>query len=80
MVPEVGLEPTRGISPADFESATSANSIIPAYLLRFLAFFHFWKSEATVEAKNLISRYSVFKKSLNLGISGLWNVKRTKIF
>lgn len=30
MVPEVGLEPTRGISPADFESATSANSIIPA--------------------------------------------------
>lgn len=30
LVPEVGLEPTRGISPADFESATSANSIIPA--------------------------------------------------
>ena len=30
VVPKVGLEPTRGISPADFESATSANSIISA--------------------------------------------------
>ena len=41
MVPVVGLEPTRMISPTDFESVTSANSIIPAYLLRFLAFFRF---------------------------------------
>ena len=30
LVPVVGLEPTRGISPADFESATSTNSITPA--------------------------------------------------
>ena len=30
VVPVVGLEPTRGISPADFESATSTNSITPA--------------------------------------------------
>ena len=32
LVPVVGLEPTRGISPADFESATSTNSITPAKL------------------------------------------------
>ena len=31
MVPEAGVEPARGISPPDFESGTSANSIIPAY-------------------------------------------------
>ena len=30
MVPVVGLEPTRGISPTDFESVTSTNSITPA--------------------------------------------------
>ena len=30
MVPVVGLEPTRMISPTDFESVTSANSITPA--------------------------------------------------
>ena len=30
MVPVVGLEPTRVISPTDFESVTSTNSIIPA--------------------------------------------------
>lgn len=30
MVPEAGLEPARSISPTDFESVTSANSIIPA--------------------------------------------------
>ena len=30
MVPEAGVEPARGISPPDFESGTSANSIIPA--------------------------------------------------
>ena len=35
VVPVVGLEPTRGISPADFESATSTNSNTPAYLLLF---------------------------------------------
>ena len=33
MVPVVGLEPTRGISPTDFESVTSTNSITPAYFL-----------------------------------------------
>ena len=48
--------------------------------LDFRLFSAFWKSEATVEAKSLISRFSVVKKSLNLGISGLRNVKRTKIF
>ena len=39
VVPVVGLEPTRMISPTDFESVTSATSIIPANLLfqnRFL--------------------------------------------
>ncbi len=30
LVPVVGLEPTRRISPTDFESVTSANSITPA--------------------------------------------------
>lgn len=30
MVPEVGLEPTRRISPADFESAASTNFATPA--------------------------------------------------
>ena len=30
VVPVVGLEPTRVISPTDFESVTSANSITPA--------------------------------------------------
>ena len=30
LVPAVGLEPTRVISPTDFESVTSANSITPA--------------------------------------------------
>ena len=33
MVPVVGLEPTRMISPTDFESVTSANSITPAKFL-----------------------------------------------
>ena len=33
VVPVVGLEPTRGISPTDFESVTSTNSITPACLL-----------------------------------------------
>ena len=80
MVPVVGLEPTRMISPTDFESVTSANSITPANLLRFSAFSAFWKSEATVAAKSLIFRFSVFKKSLNLGISGVLNGKRRKIF
>ena len=38
MVPVVGLEPTRVISPTDFESVTSANSITPALrMLPFLA-------------------------------------------
>lgn len=32
MVPVVGLEPTRVISPTDFESVTSANSITPAFI------------------------------------------------
>ena len=35
VVPVVGLEPTRMISPTDFESVTSANSITPAKMLRF---------------------------------------------
>lgn len=30
VVPEVGLEPTRRISPADFESAASTNFATPA--------------------------------------------------
>ena len=33
LVPVVGLEPTRMISPTDFESVTSANSITPAKFL-----------------------------------------------
>ncbi len=48
--------------------------------LDFRPFSVFWKSEATVEAKSLIFRYSVVKKSLNLGISGSLNGKRRKIF
>ncbi len=32
MVPVVGLEPTRRISPADFESAASTNFATPAVL------------------------------------------------
>lgn len=35
MVPAAGVEPARVISPLDFESNTSANSITPA-LYRFL--------------------------------------------
>ncbi len=43
-------------------------------------FSAFWKSEVTVEAKSLIFRFSVVKKSLNLGISGVLNGKQSKIF
>ena len=32
LVPVAGVEPARVISPTDFESVTSANSITPAYL------------------------------------------------
>ena len=31
MVPEKGIEPSRGITPADFESAASTSSATPAY-------------------------------------------------
>ena len=48
--------------------------------LDFRLFSAFWKSEATVEAKSLIFRFSIVKKSLNLGISGVLNGKRRKIF
>ena len=48
--------------------------------LDFRPFSVFWKSEATVEAKSLIFRFSIVKKSLNLGISGVLNGKRRKIF
>ena len=34
MVPVAGVEPARGISPTDFESVTSANSITPACFVR----------------------------------------------
>ena len=52
VVPEVGLEPTRGISPADFESATSANSIIPAKtFFSYRPLEKLRKSEAKMEAK-----------------------------
>ena len=37
VVPVVGLEPTRMISPTDFESVTSANSITPARCFLFIA-------------------------------------------
>lgn len=30
VVPEVGLEPTRGVTALDFESSMTANSITPA--------------------------------------------------
>ena len=68
MVPEVGLEPTRGISPADFESATSANSIIPANLMfqkRFLGNRRsIWRS--ILENRS----YSFFKKPYFTGFFG----------
>ena len=34
-MPVAGVEPARGISPPDFESGTSANSITPAYVSRY---------------------------------------------
>lgn len=33
VVPGVGLEPTRGVTPSDFESDANANSAIPALYL-----------------------------------------------
>ena len=42
MVPVVGLEPTRVISPTDFESASSTNSNTPAHqMILYGIYLHF---------------------------------------
>ena len=46
MVPVAGVEPARVISPTDFESVTSANSITPANANRIIQdAFRFFKGE-----------------------------------
>ena len=52
VVPVVGLEPTRVISPTDFESVTSANSITPACFVR------------GDHAQNIIRIFCVFVKGI----------------
>ena len=52
LVPVAGVEPARGISPTDFESVTSANSITPACFVR------------GNHAQNIIRIFCVFVKGI----------------